>query len=167
MPTAAQPVLDESKILISDISPLLFGGIMLILMMTTHAIFTEIVAYIRDRRIEPLMAKKRVLAARPYLYLCNFLLLTAHLAEITLWAYALSLSGLVPDFHKALFFSGSTYTTLGYGNDIMPEDWNSVTMVIAISGMFTIAWTTSFIMGLIGLFHNRTVTGPDRPETVR
>ena len=162
MPTAAEPVLNESKILISDVSPLLFGGVMLILVMITHAIFTEAVAYIRNHRIEPLVASKRILNARLFLYLCFFLLLTAHLAEIGLWAYVLSLTGLVPDFHKALFFSGSTYTTLGYGSDIMPLDWNSVTMVIALSGMFSIAWTTSFLMGLIGLFHNRHLASSTR-----
>lgn len=75
MPSAAQPVLNESKILIFDISPLLFGGVMLIVILTTHALFSELVGYIRMRFIEPLIA-------RPFLYLGFFLMLTSHLVEI-------------------------------------------------------------------------------------
>lgn len=61
----------------------------------------------------------------------------------------------MPDIQKALFFSASTYTTLGYGSDIMPQAWNAVTAVIALSGMFSIAWTTSFLIGMVAMFHNR------------
>ena len=155
MPSAAQPVFNESKILIFDISPLLFGGVMLIVILTTHALFSELVGYIRVRFIEPLIARQRYLIARPFLYLGFFLMLTSHLVEISIWGYVLFLSGLVPDIHKALFFSASTYTTLGYGSDIMPQAWNAVTAVIALSGMFSIAWTTSFLIGMVAMFHNR------------
>lgn len=155
MPSATQPVLNESKILISDISPLLFGGVMLIVILTTHAAFSELVGYIRICFIEPLIARQRYILARPFLYLGFLLMLTSHLAEISIWGYVLSFTGLVPDIKKALFFSASTYTTLGYGSDIMPEAWNAITAVIALSGMFSIAWTTSFLIGMVGMFHNR------------
>lgn len=162
MPSAAQPVLNESRILISDFSPLLFGGVMLIVILTTHALFAELVSYIRMRFIEPLIAHKRYLIARLFIYFGFFLMLTSHLAEIGIWGYALSLSGLVPDIQKALFFSASTYTTLGYGSDIMPQSWNAVTAVIALSGMFSIAWTTSFLIGMVAMFRDRkTSSGGD------
>lgn len=162
MPSAAQPVLNESRILISDFSPLLFGGVMLIVILTTHALFSELVGYIRMRFIEPLIARQRYPIARPFLYLGFFLMLTSHLVEIGIWGYALSLSGLVPDIQKALFFSASTYTTLGYGNDIMPQAWNAVTAVIALSGMFSIAWTTSFLIGMVPC----STTGKNPPAAI-
>jgi hypothetical protein len=37
----------------------------------------------------------------------------------------------------------------------MPQAWNAVTAVIALSGMFSIAWTTSFLIGMVAMFHNR------------
>ncbi len=155
MPSAAKPILDESVIFISDISPILFGGGMLIVILTTHALFAELVGYIRMRCIEPLIDRQRYLLVRPVIYLGFLLMLSSHLVEISIWGYVLSLTGLIPDLHKALFFSASTYTTLGYGKDIMPEAWNAITAVIALSGMFSIAWTTSFLIGMVGMFHSR------------
>ncbi|NBS53816.1 MAG: hypothetical protein EBS96_14620, partial [Spartobacteria bacterium] len=134
-----------SWIFISEISPLLFGGVMLIVILTNHALFAELASYIHTRFIAPLIARQRYGIARPFLYLSFLLMLSSHLVEISIWGYVLSLTGLVPDLHKALFFSASTYTTLGYGKDIMPEAWNAITAVIALSGMFSIAWTTSFL----------------------
>jgi hypothetical protein len=51
-----------------------------------------------------------------------------------------------------VYFSGSTYTTLGFGSDILPDSLNSITVVIALSGMFAIAWTTSVLMTMLGAF---------------
>ena len=118
---------------------------MLIVILTNHALFAELASYIHTRFIAPLIARQRYGIARPFLYLSFLLMLSSHLVEISIWGYVLSLTGLVPDLHKALFFSASTYTTLGYGKDIMPEAWNAITAVIALSGMFSIAWTTSFL----------------------
>jgi voltage-gated potassium channel Kch len=165
MPSAAKPILDESWIFISDISPLLIGGVMLIVILTNHALFAELASYIHTRFIAPLIARQRYGIARPFLYLGFLLMLSSHLVEISIWGYVLSLTGLVPDLHKALFFSASTYTTLGYGNDIMPEAWNAITAVIALSGMFSIAWTTSFLIGMVAIFHDRKTSPP--PDSMR
>jgi hypothetical protein len=161
MPSAAKPILDESWIFLSEISPLLFGGVMLIVILTNHALFAELASYIHTRFIAPLIACQRYGIARPFLYLGFLLMLSSHLVEISIWGYVLSLTGLVPDLHKALFFSASTYTTLGYGNDIMPEAWNAITAVIALSGMFSIAWTTSFLISMVAIFHNRKTPSTD------
>jgi hypothetical protein len=138
---------------------------MLIVILTNHALFAELASYIHTRFIAPLIARQRYGIARPFLYLGFLLMLSSHLVEISIWGYVLSLTGLVPDLHKALFFSASTYTTLGYGNDIMPEAWNAITAVIALSGMFSIAWTTSFLIGMVAIFHDRK-TSP-RPDSRR
>jgi hypothetical protein len=86
------------------------------------------------------------------------LILTSHLGDIVILGYALLWSGLVTNISQALYFSGSTYTTLGYGQDIMPPAWNTITAVIALSGMFCIAWTTSVLMSIVSVFHPHRLT---------
>jgi hypothetical protein len=73
-----------------------------------------------------------------------------HLVEIFVWAAALVHSGLVADWRAAGFFAGNTYTTVGYGNEILPPGWRMVTPIIAISGLFTFGWTGSVLVDLIG-----------------
>jgi hypothetical protein len=72
--------------------------------------------------------------------------------EIGIWGAALHWAGLAPNLSQAVYFSGSTYTTLGFGSDILPDSLNSITVVIALSGMFAIAWTTSVLMTMLGAF---------------
>lgn len=147
------PVINESESLITQFSPLVFGGFVLILILSNHALYTEIASYIHNRFTTRLIAARKTWLARPVLYFTIILLLASHLVEILIWAYALHYAKLVPDFQSALYFSGSTYTTLGYGSDIMPQAWNAITAVIALSGMFSIAWTTSSLLSMLGVLH--------------
>ena len=161
-----EPVIQDTEVIASTISPVLFGGIVLVGILSNHAFFSEIVQWIHYRYTIPIRNKKGRWMARPFLYLGMILILSSHLLEIGIWGYALVWSGLVKDIGQALYFSGSTYTTLGYGEDIMPAAWNSLTAVIALSGMFSIAWTTSLLMNMIGSFHpHRQPSGKEKPQS--
>ena len=46
-------------------------------------------------------------------------LLLLHLFEMTVWAIAFVVVGMLPDFETALYFSVKSYTTVGYG-DVLP-----------------------------------------------
>lgn len=159
------PVVQDTEALASTLSPVLFGGLVLLVILSNHALFSEIAEWINRRFTMPIRDRKGRWLARPFLYLSMLLLLVSHLVEIGIWGYALVWSGLVKDRAQALFFSGSTYTTLGYGSDIMPPAWNAITSVIALSGMFSIAWTTSILMNMIGMFHphRREKLPPSQP----
>lgn len=144
------PVVENTEALASQISPIFFSGMVLIIILTNHAIFTEIVQAIHNRCTLPLRRGRRGWLARPFLYASIVLMIVSHLVEIGIWGVALHWSGLANNFSEAVYFSGSTYTTLGYGKDILPDSKNAITAVIALSGMFSIAWTTSVLMTMLG-----------------
>lgn len=158
------PVISESESLLWQVSPLFFGGIMLVVILSNHALFTELVSFLHNHVTMPLVEKKRTWLARPCLYFSIIILLASHLAEIMIWAYALVFANLVTNIQSAIYFSGSTYTTLGYGSDIMPTAWNSITAVIALSGMFSIAWTTSSLMSMLSAFHPQSFKTSRQPD---
>jgi len=161
MPTPTlpiEPVIQDTEVIASTISPVLFGGLVMIVILANHAFFSEFVQWVHLRFTMPIHDKKGLWMARPFLYLTTVLILTSHLVDIVIWSYALVWSGLVKDISQALYFSGNTYTTLGYGADIMPPAWNAITAVIALSGMFCIAWTTSLLMNIISAFHPHRLT---------
>jgi len=46
----------------------------------------------------------------------NGFLILMHAAEITVWALFYLWAGCLPDAESAFYFSGITYTTVGYGD---------------------------------------------------
>ena len=159
-----EPVIQDTEVLASTISPVLFGGLVMIIILSNHAVFSEIVQWIHIHLTMPIRDKKGPWLARPFLYLTMVLILTSHLVDIVIWGYALVWSGLVKNISQALYFSANTYTTLGYGQDIMPQAWNAITAVIALSGMFCIAWTTSVLMSTLSAFHpHRLAVHKEKP----
>jgi hypothetical protein len=73
-----------------------------------------------------------------------------HISELTIWGVVLNVSGLVPNLRDSVYFSANTYTTIGYGKMILPESWRELSPIMAISGLFTFAWTTGQMFELVG-----------------
>jgi len=82
-------------------------------------------------------------------YLCFVLIAGVHILEITAWGIALYVSGLIDTYPHALLFAGSCYTTIGFLGDILPPNWQGLAFFISFSGLFTLAWTTSAMVGMM------------------
>ena len=85
-----------------------------------------------------------------------FLMLVLHLVELRIWAVTLLRLGLVPRIHNAIYFCANAYTTLGMGNLDLGEHWRTISPIIAISGLFTFAWTTSSLVDVVSS-HTRLI----------
>lgn len=103
-------------------------------------------------------------AARFGVALAVVLALLAHLAEVVVFGlgwYALARAGVValsiesPTLLDAVYFSGSVYTTLGFG-DIVPVAGGRLLVVSeAVTGLVLIAWTASFTFQQMGERRNK------------
>ena len=78
-----------------------------------------------------------------------FLMLSLHIAEITAWAFGLIWLGLILRPSDAMYFCANAYTTLGYGTVDLDPHWRNISPIIAISGLFTFAWTTSSLVSVV------------------
>lgn len=83
-------------------------------------------------------------------YLTFITIAMVHIFEIALWAFGINMFGLVDNPVDSLIFAGSCYTTVGFVEDIMPIGWKFLAFFISFSGLFTLAWTTSSMVGVIG-----------------
>jgi hypothetical protein len=81
-------------------------------------------------------------------------LLVLHLAEMAVWAAAYAAGGVLPDFETALYFSMSSYTTLGYGDVIPPVSWRLLGPMEAIVGILMLGWSTSIIVAAVHRMYN-------------
>jgi hypothetical protein len=84
------------------------------------------------------------------LVMCFTLLtLTAHLAEIALWALSFVLCGQFSNFAAALYFSGNTYTTLGDNTTVLSPRWRMLGPIEAADGMLMFGVSTAIIFAVI------------------
>src|SRR5215211_4086848 len=58
-----------------------------------------------------------------------------HLAEITVWAVFYLFTGAITDLASSLYFSAVTYTTTGYGDVVLPQEYRLVGGVEALTGI--------------------------------
>ena len=65
-----------------------------------------------------------------------------HLLQILVWAFMYAWRGAMPDFTTAAYFSAVTYTTTGYGDYVLPEEWHLVGGVEALTGILMCGLST-------------------------
>jgi hypothetical protein len=75
-------------------------------------------------------------------------LFLTHIAEILIWGIALFVFKLIPGLGQSILFGGSTYTAMGFMEDILPNGWKMLAVIIAFSGMFSFAWTASVMISM-------------------
>ena len=126
-----------------------FGGVMLIVIILIHAAGVRVVTDVVAHRMRAIMAHPRAWRADVVMALSVFMLLLLHLLETLAWASSLVYGGLVTSWRAAGFFAGNTYTTVGYGNFVLPADWEMLAPIIAMSGLFTFGWSGSVLVDIV------------------
>ena len=79
-----------------------------------------------------------------------FGLFALHALEI--WAYAALYLGIgaLRTFEEALYFSTSTYATIGYGDIVLAADWRVLGAIEGINGVILLGWSTAFFVAVVG-----------------
>ena len=72
-----------------------------------------------------------------------------HLLEISVWAFFFFWRDAIVDLQSAFYFSAVTYTTTGYGDIVLPEDWRLAGGVEALTGILMCGWSTGFFMAIV------------------
>jgi hypothetical protein len=88
-----------------------------------------------------------------YIRLAAWMIL-CHLVEIAIWALAYLWGGAMPDLPSAAYFSTVTYTTTGYGDLTLPEEWRLVGGVEALTGILMCGWFTGFFFAVVSRMHS-------------
>jgi hypothetical protein len=76
------------------------------------------------------------------------IILSLHLVEICVWAGFYRLWVGLQDFESALYFSIVTYTTIGYGDVLLPVGWRLLGAIEGITGVLTFGWSTGVIFAV-------------------
>lgn len=72
------------------------------------------------------------------------------LHTLEIWAYAMlyRVLGETGSFSEALYFSTTTFASLGLGDVVLSPHWRLISAIEAANGVILFAWSTAFLMTL-------------------
>jgi hypothetical protein len=79
----------------------------------------------------------------------TFVMAAVHLLEIALWAIAFWASGEISTFEKAFYFSAQNYTSLGYGDVVLADQWRILGPLETINGLLLFGLSTAVMFSAL------------------
>jgi hypothetical protein len=83
------------------------------------------------------------------LLLATLGVIAIHTAEIWLYAALYLKLGAFHHFEEALYFSTVTYSSIGYGDLLMPHAWRILGAIEGAVGIVMLGWSTAFLVSLL------------------
>jgi hypothetical protein len=130
------------------ISKLLAAWCLLGLTVTIHAaglsaMLPSLRSALPERRFWPLTWRLLGVAWR---------LVLLHLAEIMVWGLFYWWQQCLPDAESSVYFSAVTYTTVGYGDLVLPQEWRLVGAVEGLTGILMCGLSTGLFFAFVSKF---------------
>ncbi len=72
-----------------------------------------------------------------------------HFIDVTLWALFYKCVQALPTLEAAVYFSAVTYTTVGYGDVVLPHRWRLSAGVEALTGILMCGWSTAAFFSVV------------------
>jgi len=69
--------------------------------------------------------------------------------EVLVWSVTYLWLGAVEGLEKATYFSMVTFTTLGYGEIVLDEEWRLLASFEAANGIIMFGWTTAIVLAVV------------------
>ena len=89
------------------------------------------------------------------------LMFNISLLEVLLWAATYHLLNALEGFEPAFYFSMVTFTTLGYGEIVLDEQWRLLASFEAANGIIMFGWTTAIILAAVQrIYFSKEATQP-------
>ncbi len=124
------------------------GTLMIVLTTAIHAMCMVITLRVLERRTGH---RRMTLKSQRLLVVSGTVLLffAAALLEVSVWAAAFVILGAISGLEPALYFSMVTYTTLGYGDILLSEQWRLLASFEAANGIMMFGWTTALVIAVV------------------
>lgn len=125
---------------------LVFGTVMIGITVIIHTAGIIALTHLMDRLTAWLRQKIGGLNRAVAMVLTVHGLFLLHTLEVWAWAVAYHLTGDFNDFGETLYLSAVTFSTLGYGDVIAPDQWRLAVSLEGINGFLLIGWSTAYLV---------------------
>lgn len=139
------------------LSQLTYGAVLISLTVVIHAMCLELI--IRAWRAVSIEIEVRWRAISLSLTIIG--IFAAHIVEIWVWAIFYYFVEEIQNWESALYFSTSSFTTVGYGDLVLSEEWRLLGSIEAINGMILFGWSTAFILAGVRRIYGHLYQGEE------
>jgi len=76
-------------------------------------------------------------------------IIVLHMIEIAIWAAFYFGNSLFSDFETSLYFSTTSYTTIGFGDVVLPRAWRMLGGIEGVTGVLLCGLSTAFVFAIV------------------
>jgi hypothetical protein len=114
-----------------------------------HAVALGLTTDLVRKQIERVANPKTLVRPIAILLTTMILIMAAHGLEVLLWSLTFVQVGVFDTLEPAFYFSLVAYTTLGFGDVIVPTEWRLLSGFAAANGFLLFGWSTAFQVALL------------------
>lgn len=131
-------------------SNLLIGGMLLIFSIFVHGFATRFVMKLAIRKAA--RPNFRIHSKELLISIIVIIMWFASFIEAVAWASTYLYLGAIQGFEEALYFSIVSFTTLGYGDVLLADEFRLLGSLEAANGIIIFGWSTAIIMAVVQKF---------------
>ena len=128
------------------------GIVLIIITILIHSIVTKYAIHL-SKRAKSSKRTRLSQISEVWIALLVLIMFFASFLEASIWAFMYFWIGAILDFETALYFSMVTFTTLGYGDVTLPDQWNLLASMEAAIGIIVFGWSTAIVMAVVQKFY--------------
>lgn len=140
------------------ISQLVIGALLICLTVIIHAVILDRLMQLLERLGPAVFKIFKSLWNIPLLTITVLGVFIAHIIQIWLWAAFYLCVDALPNIESALYFSTSTFTTVGFGDIVLNKEWRLISSFQSANGFILFGWSTAFIFEVMSkLYKNEAI----------
>jgi multisubunit Na+/H+ antiporter MnhB subunit len=133
------------------LSGILIAGVLVAVTVAVHAAGVTVLLRALRRRIA--IPPTHFWPITGLLVAMIWFLLLLHVAEILLWGSFYLWWECLPDAEAAFYFSGVTYTSIGYGDLVLATPWRLLAPIEGLTGILMCGLSTGLFFALVSHIH--------------
>lgn len=127
---------------------LVIASVLVVVTFTIHFFgLVVLAAILRDRRVHPINFRS-IAGQGASILLVVIGLFGLHSIQIWIYAFVYIWLGEFQTVEAALYFSTSTFTTVGFGDITLKDEWRMLSAAESANGFLLIGWSTAFLVAV-------------------
>ena len=127
---------------------IIIGIILIIITTIVHSILTRFILYFNRVSLGSWYFI-RLNHSHLWISIIAIIIFFVTILEALIWMVCYLKFGVIESFEEALYFSMVTFTTLGYGDIVLDENWRLLSSMQAVNGSIILGWSTAMLISTI------------------